>query len=154
MAVKRMVGQVETSRAIRGVNAIGGFLSSGFFALLIIMTVVLWTAVMIAVMAWPQTFTPVSSFAGQLKIWCFGYDPVTGKVNMAKLAMLVLDPIFLALLVYAIWRKAVHTMLRTQRRLTGATVVLSALIVVGGLTAVPRPSGTGFRPGSRSAICS
>lgn len=124
-----MVGKVVKKVAIR----IGDFIASGEFAVLIMAMVLCWTIAMGALMFWPETFSPTASFAASFRIWCFGYDPLSGHFDKPRVIMLFLDPIFIAALIGFIWNRSVLTVLRSQKTLIVTCFVISAGLVTGAL---------------------
>ncbi len=52
----------------------------------------------------PDTNEITGSFAKDFKIWCFGYDPNTGKMETIYVAMLFLDPLFLSAIIFTFWK--------------------------------------------------
>ncbi len=130
-----MVGQVAVRR---GVSAIGEFLSSGQFAVFLLAVIFSWTAAMVALILWPQTFTPAASFAASFRIWCFGYDPMTGKYDFARVAIVLLDPLLLSAFIWFTWKNLITEIIRSKPRDLALAVSASMLIVVGILFGVAR----------------
>lgn len=128
-----MVGAVALKKKVSG---LGDFLSSGAFGVFTLMLVFTWTAAMGALILWPETFTPMASFAASFRIWCFGYDPMTGKFNVPQLALVVLDPVFFALLIGGVWKNQIVESVRASKVLLVKAGTFSALIVLSILTGV------------------
>lgn len=131
-----MVGPIAALS--KGVYAVGEFVISGVFGFLILSVTLCWTLAMVAMIYWPLTFTPIAAFAASFRIWCFGYDPFTGKFDMARLALVVLDPIFFTLLISAVWKKPMLEILKGSRNSLYKCLVGSALFVLGILILVAR----------------
>lgn len=53
----------------------------------------------------------LGAFARDFKIWCFGYDPATGRLRTVYVVMLLADPILLAGLVTIVWWRPLHALL-------------------------------------------
>ena len=75
-----MPGAVALKRAA---IALGEFIASGAFPVTVLAILLLWSAAMAGLVLWPETFTPAANLAASFRIWCFGYDPGTGKYDMA-----------------------------------------------------------------------
>jgi protein SCO1/2 len=97
-----------------------------------------WTLAMVAMIYWPLTFTPIAAFAASFRVWCFGYDPFTGKFDMARLALVVLDPIFFTLLIGAVWKRPMLEILRRSKNVLGYSLLFSSALVVGILVFVSK----------------
>jgi protein SCO1 len=53
-------------------------------------------------------------FAESFKVWCFGYDPETGRIEQAYVVMLLVNPLVLAAVVTMVWWEPLRQ-LRAQR---------------------------------------
>lgn len=130
-----MVGSVAVRR---GVNAIGEFLAGGEFAVFVLTLVLTWTAAMVALMLWPHTFSPAAAFAGSFRVWCFGYDPLTGSWDLSRMAIVVLAPLLLCAFVGLAWRRMVIDTLARSRWVLARWTGVSTLIVVSILLGVAK----------------
>ncbi|MBE2216148.1 MAG: SCO family protein [Opitutaceae bacterium] len=95
-----------------------------------------------AVMLVPDAAGAFGAFAREFKVWCFSYDPRTGGMAWAAVWIMFLEPVFIASLVVALWRRAVGELLspaglRAHWRavLTGlatAALTIGGMFLVGG----------------------
>lgn len=131
-----MVGPVVALR--RSIFAVGEFLISGSFGILVLSITLCWTIAMVAMIYWPLTFTPIASFAASFRVWCFGFDPLTGKFDMARLALVVLDPIFFTLLIGAVWKKPMLEVMRLNKKIVWTCLGISVVFVVSVLVGVAK----------------
>jgi len=63
-----------------------------------------WPLLLLAMLAIPDGDGEMAAFAAQFKVWCLGYDPATGELQVAYLVMLLVNPLMLIGVVYAVWR--------------------------------------------------
>lgn len=118
------------------VTQIGDFIGSGGFGLFVLGLVFWWTLAMLVFVFWPQNFDQSSAFAASFRIWCFGYDPVTGKFDQAKIIMLILDPIFLGVIVGVVWFHPISEILKKKVMQAARMQIFSIGIVAAILVAV------------------
>lgn len=101
------------------------------FALSLLGFVVILVAALLLVPASPSA---LSAFAEDFRTWCFGYDPATGEIEIAYVAMLVLDPLLLAAVLVVVWygplRERVHAGLRATVPYVGAAAVAALGLAV------------------------
>ena len=71
------------NRLARVAKQIQGFLEGGSFPALAIAALVCWEALLIAILLIPPSPTPLGAFAEDFRVWCFGYDPSTGRMEWA-----------------------------------------------------------------------
>lgn len=121
---------------VKWVNKITEFVGSGVFALSILLTLSLWSGVMLVILIWPQNFSSTSAMAANFKMWCFGYDPLTGQYNKPQLLMLVLDPLFMGGLVFVVWKKGIIDLLKNHRKTVWSVTSFAALLVIGTLVGI------------------
>ena len=53
--------------------------------------VLLYKALLIAILLIPNSSSALGSFAEEFKIWCFGYDPATGRMQSAYVVVMLAD---------------------------------------------------------------
>lgn len=78
-----------------------------------LLTFVALTAAMLVV---PSGETGLTAFADEFRIWCFGYNPATGRMEPAYVVLMFVNPMMLAGLVAAVWSQEIKRGLREQRR--------------------------------------
>ena len=117
----------------RRIRQISEFLSSGAFAVLVLLLVLSWTAVMAAILFWPETFSPFAAYAAMLRVWCFGYDPVSGHYNPVQLAMFFIDPLFIGFIAAFIWKGGIISFITGRRRTVTCYAMVSLVAVAAAL---------------------
>jgi len=96
-----------------------------------------------AMLVVPTGHDGLGAFAEDFKVWCFGYDPATGKLEWSYVAIAVVQPLMLAAVILVVWWAPLRDGLRTQRRRVArwsGTGVLAALAVAGLLLASVDPA--------------
>jgi protein SCO1/2 len=98
-------------------RALQRFFGSWRFPAFALPLLLLVQAAMLGLLLVPAGEGPLGRFAEELKVWCFGYDPATGSVQRAYVAMFLLDPLVLGALVTLVWWRPLS---RVARRLPWA----------------------------------
>lgn len=87
----------------------------------------------------PADAGPLTRFVEEMKVWCFGYDPETGSMQLAYVAMFVLDPGMLGAIVALVWWRPLSRVARRAPRalvpyaLVGALLAAAAAGVLVGV---------------------
>lgn len=60
-----------------------------------------------------MAFMPVpdnawGAFAEDFKVWCFGYDPETGTLEMMYLVMFTMNPVMLSVVIWFVWQEPLN----------------------------------------------
>lgn len=108
------------------------------FPVFTIATLGLTVLFMVVMLLWPASAGPLGSFAEDFKVWCFGYDPVTGELEWGYVFIFVLQPTVLALVIGGVWYGTVREALR-QPRQTAPWALAGALFfaaTVGAMVAL------------------
>jgi protein SCO1/2 len=104
-----------------------------------------WVVFLIAMLLMPSTASGLGAFAEDFRIWCFGYDPATGRTEVAYV-MAMIGPQFMigAFIVY-FWWEPLRELSRKPRviaRYLGAAALLVAGSSAGfSLSADPAEKG-------------
>lgn len=122
-------------------RALQRFFGSWRFPAVALPLLLLVQVAMAALLLVPASEGPFGRFAEEMKVWCFGYDPATGTVQRAYVAMFLVDPLLLGGIVMLVWWRPLS---RVARRLpwafapyAGAALVLAgagALAIAGART--------------------
>lgn len=97
-----------------------------------------WTSAQLAALLLPDELPWLGRLPEQLKIWCFGYDPATGALPWASVAVMSAAPLILGGTLLVIWRGPLMVGWREHRRAlpwvglsqVGAASALGALLLV------------------------
>ena len=85
-----MASVQQPGRFHQSIEAVRTFLSGGAFPVFAISLLACWEAFLIGVLLVPPSPSPLGAFAEDFRIWCFGYDPATGRTEWAYvMSMLV-----------------------------------------------------------------
>lgn len=79
------------------------FFSTWRFPVFTLTSLLSFKAVVLTILAIPPSPTAIGRFAEQFKIWCFGYKPETGEMEMAYVGLTIMEPLVLAMVIAAIW---------------------------------------------------
>lgn len=122
----------RSPRIIRGL----GWLFEGHrapaFALVVVL---LYKAVLLAMLLAPTSSSPFGQFAEEFKTWCFGYDPATGKLEPGYVVTMLLEPLVLGGAVVLFWGRDIARTLRARPRALAPSVVIALVTVLGGSAA-------------------
>lgn len=91
------------TRVVRAIDGMDGFVSGWRFPTLLSALLVAWPLLLLGVLLVPSGVGELSAFADQFRVWCFGYDPTTGSMELAYVVMLVVNPLVLLIVVWAVW---------------------------------------------------
>jgi protein SCO1/2 len=122
-------------------GALQRFFGSWRFPALVLPLLVIVQLALLTLVALPAGDGPMATFVEEMKVWCFGYDPETGSMQLAYVAMFVLDPAVLGGVVALVWWRPLSRVARGAPRAllpyAGAAALL-ALLGAGALVATWR----------------
>ncbi len=78
----------------------------------------------------PATEAGFGAFAAELRVWCFGVDPDTGRLDLASVAGMTLPPALLGVVLAFLWSEPLRAAFRRPAVLV-APVLAAALLVAG-----------------------
>jgi cytochrome oxidase Cu insertion factor (SCO1/SenC/PrrC family) len=103
-------------RSSRSIEAISSFFSSGGFPIFTISLLACWEVFLIGVLLVPPSPSPLGAFAEDFRIWCFGYDPATGRTEWAYVASMLLPQLMMGSFIALFWWQPLREMLREPGR--------------------------------------
>lgn len=115
---------------------VGTLVSSWPFAAFIISLALAVTAFLVGMLLLPTSATGLGAVATDFKIWCFGYDPATGRLEWGYVVVMLANPLILAAFVYLVWSDDLRQAYRTRRSSLLATAsagLMAACLLAGGL---------------------
>ncbi len=131
-----------------GLDRLAGFIEGWRFPTLLLSVLVAWPALLLGILAIPASAGPLAEFATQFKVWCLGYDPATGELEGAYVAMLLINPLVLVAIVGAVWHQPLREAWTSRRsgvgRWAGGGLAFTLALGVG-LTLMTEP---GFDAGA------
>ncbi len=117
------------------IEAVERVIRSGRFAAFLLFTFCLVDGTMVAALLTPTSAPGVGALVEELKVWCFGYDPATGRVEWAYVAGMLGQFALLAAVVASAWWRPLSRVL-SDRRSMGASLAASVLFVAATGTAL------------------
>ncbi len=119
-----------TERGWQGASErINAFFESGWFPAFALCLLCLYDLFLVSILLTPRTLTGLGAFAEEFRIWCFGYDPATGRVDGAKVLGLVGPPLLFAGMMVGLWKEPLVQAWADRRTIVSAA--LAAVAVVG-----------------------
>jgi protein SCO1/2 len=103
--------------------------------------IIAYELLIVAMLLLPISDDALGRFAEEFKIWCFGYDPATGKSQPMYLFLMLTEPLVLGLVLAGVYGKQVRGVLRTPRKLV--PYFGTALLIVGASIGVLLSSSDG-----------
>jgi protein SCO1/2 len=103
----------------------------------------------------PRADSGVGAFAEQFRIWCYGLDPATGRMQWSYVAMFLLQPLGVCGVIWLVWGKQVRTALASEpRRMIpyfGFSLAL-AFVAIVLLVSVGKPANAAELPFPAKAL--
>jgi protein SCO1/2 len=88
------------------------FIVGGSFPAIAISVLVCWVVLLIGILMIPPAPTALGAFAEDFRIWCFGYDPATGRTEWAYVMAMVLPQLMLCGFILLFWWEPLRMLLR------------------------------------------
>jgi len=114
----------------RTIDRIRIFLVGGEFPAFALSLLVCWVAFIAVMLFLPADSEGLGAFAEEFRVWCFGYDPATGRTESAYVMSMLLPQVMLAGMILGLWWEPLRAMRRRPRAL--AAYVASAVLLVAG----------------------
>ena len=119
-------------------HAIQHFVSGWRFAVVMISVIFSCVVLMAAILLIPESAGAAATFAEDFKIWCFGYDPATGRMEWAYVWMFLLQPFVLIGFMLMIWLQPLKEVW-AQKPVKIVPYVVGAFLIVCTLGATLTP---------------
>jgi len=104
-----------------------------------------WEVFLIAMLLAPSSASGLGAFAEDFRIWCFGYDPATGRTEVAYVMSMIVPQFMIAGFIAYFWWEPLRELSKQPRRIArylGAAALLVAGAAAGfALSADPTPKG-------------
>jgi len=117
-------------RFIRSIEAIQGFLIGGGFPVFTISLLACWEVFLIGMLLVPPSPSAFGSFAEDFRIWCFGYDPATGRTEWAYVMAMLVPQLMMGGFIALFWWEPLREILRVPKR-AAVHIGLAGLVVAG-----------------------
>ncbi|MBW2270311.1 MAG: SCO family protein [Deltaproteobacteria bacterium] len=115
------------------IGRLHAFLAGGSFAAFALSVLLCWEVLLIGIFLVPPAPTTLGAFAETFRVWCFGYDPATGRTQWAEVMAMFLPQLMLAGIILLFWWEPLHQIMRRPRA-AFFHVGLAALLVAGSAT--------------------
>ncbi|MCC7383278.1 MAG: SCO family protein [Deltaproteobacteria bacterium] len=92
-------------------------------------SLVLWKLLLLALLLIPKSNAVLGGFAEDFRIWCFGYDPATGRFQIVWLVTMFLEPVVLGAIILAVWWRPLSRVWRGERRSLWRPLLTAVLVV-------------------------
>jgi protein SCO1/2 len=110
------------------------FFDGGSFPAFALGVLAFWELLLVAMLLGPGGNSGMGAFADEFRIWCFGYDPATGRLNPGYMLAMMGPPIVIAPILALVWWQPLRA-LAARRRAWLLPCVASALAVTAAATA-------------------
>lgn len=104
-----------------------GALAAGWLPVFAVSLLLFWEVVLLALLLAPGGDSGLGAFAEDFRVWCFGYDPATGRLSVALVLAMTTPPLLIAAAVAALWWDPIRDLRRERAVL--APVAAAALAV-------------------------
>jgi len=121
------------------------FFSGGRFPAFALSLLAFWELVLVSLLLTPGGSTGLGAFADEFRVWCFGYDPATGRLDPGYVMGMLAPPLLLGAIFALFWLEPLRDLLRRPAAL--AVPVLSAALLVAGAAGGFTLLGTGAASG-------
>lgn len=108
-----------------------GFFAGPGFPVFVFAALLGYEAFVAAILLSPAGDTGWAAFARDFRVWCFDYDPRTGFIERASVAVMLAEPLSVGLAVALVWRNALRTLAFAHvRRAAWRPAVAGTLLTV------------------------
>ena len=129
-----------TTLVHRSVEPVRRFFMGGGFPAFFLSLLIFYEVFLLGMLWVPAAAPGLGAFAEDFRIWCYGYDPATGRTQWAYVVAMVLPQLGIATLVALMWWQPLRELLARPRRIVPHA--LAAALLVAGLAAGFSVGGT------------
>jgi protein SCO1 len=112
-------------------SQVQGFFASFRFPAIALALLGAFELLLIVMVAVPSAPDGLGAFAEEFRVWCFGYDPSTGTMEWAYVAMMAAHPIVIGSLIAFVWWQPLRDVVRTRPRALVPYLAGALLTMVG-----------------------
>jgi protein SCO1/2 len=106
------------------------FMTGGAFPAFALSLLLCWVIFLIAMLLMPAEASGLGAFAEDFRIWCFGYDPATGRTEVAYVMSMILPQLMIGAFIAFFWWEPLREIARQPLRIARYLGV-AALLVAG-----------------------
>jgi protein SCO1/2 len=136
------------TRFQRLLDGVRDFITGGGFPAFALALLLCWELFLIGMLLVPPSPSALGAFAEDFRVWCFGYDPATGRTEWAYVMAMILPQILMGLFIALFWWNPLLAILKRPRVLA-LHLGAAGLLVAGasaGFAFSGGPSATGDLP--------
>jgi protein SCO1/2 len=112
------------------IEVIERFLSGGGFPVFALSLLLFYELLLIGLLLTPGGETGLGAFAEDFRVWCFGYDPATGRLEWGYVAAMTAPPALLGALFALLWSEPLREVFARPTTFVGH--VIAAALLAGG----------------------
>ena len=124
-------GTGSGSRASSAEGAVSAFFSGSAFPGFALFLVLFYELLLLGLLLTPSAASGVGAFADEFRVWCFGLDPATGRIELAYVLGVTGPPALLAVLIALLWWEPLRSLVTRPAALAGCA--LAAALGVAGV---------------------
>jgi len=129
----------------KGLETLQRFLTGAAFPAFALSLLLCWLVFLIAMLLAPSSASGLGAFAEDFRIWCFGYDPATGRTETAYVMAMIAPQFMIGAIVAYFWWEPLREIWRkpwvVARHLGVAAVLVAGSSVGFALSADRAPRG-------------
>jgi protein SCO1/2 len=130
------------SSAVQPLEPVRRFMEEGGFPAFGLALLAFYELLLVVLLLLPGGDTGLGAFAEDFRIWCFGYDPSTGRLSFGFLVAMLTPPFPIAAMLLTLWREPLRELCARPAALaahvaSAAGVVLAAAAAFAWLGATP-----------------
>jgi protein SCO1/2 len=133
-------------RGSRAIGAIERFFSGGGFPALALSLLLFYELLLVSLLLAPGGESGLGAFADEFRLWCFGYDPATGRLDWAYVMSMIGPPMLLGSILALFWWEPLRALV--ARPLAALGYVLVSAVAVGGAAGALAALGPGGDTGA------
>jgi len=119
--------------AVSDTAEVGGrverFMAGWQFPAFVLSLLVLYKLLLLGLLLIPSSNEALGAFAEEFRIWCFGYDPATGRLEMGYVLTMLLEPIVLGAVVLVVWWSPLTAVVHHRPRALWAPIAAALTLV-------------------------
>ncbi|MCC6751487.1 MAG: SCO family protein [Deltaproteobacteria bacterium] len=144
-----MTTQTLEDRRTRPLVWVQHVLSSWRLPIFVLSLLLFLNLLLLALLLLPASGSKLGAFAEDFRIWCFGYDPLTGRHSVTQIVAVFSEPVILALIIVGVWWTPLKGLLAGPKRAALPWVGAALALAVGAavlVTTMERTQAGGPQP--------
>jgi protein SCO1/2 len=118
------------TRFLRMLDGVRAFLTGSGFPVFALTLLCSWEIFLATVLLMPTRAGGFGAFAEEFRVWCFGYDPATGRTEWAYVMAMMLPQLLMGTFIALFWWEPLRSALK-RPRVFALQVAVAASLVVG-----------------------